>query len=365
MGLRGMLLGRERQFFAGGMTPVGFVNFFEDIIGEEERELYILKGGPGTGKSRMMKKIAKAAMQEGYDVEVIRCSADPDSLDGVRIPELGKTVLDGTAPHVVDMCLPGARDSIINLGDFWDEEALRRHKREIAALNLEKTVCLQRARQYLKAAKAVQDNVEQLAQQALCQGKLQQWTEKLCQQFFHDMDVSYRMGTMRRMFGTAITAKGVVSLLSSLLRGVKVYALRCDFGRGAAQVLEEIQSEARKRGFCVESYRCPMSPDCTEHLLIPKLSLAFTTYNGYHKVLDCEVFGEYALDVYYNDFVIEPYQKELEYDRFRIQELMEKAQGHLGRVQKIHSAIEAYYTDTMDFAAMDQCTEHVIERMLQ
>lgn len=360
-----MVIGRERQFFAGGMTPAGFVNFFADIIGEEEREVYILKGGPGTGKSRMMRKIAKAAMQEGYDVEAIRCSADPDSLDGVRIPELGKTVLDGTAPHVVDMCLPGVRDSIINLGDFWDEEALRRHKREISALHWEKNVCTQRACQYLRAAKEIQDNIERLGAQALCQGKLQQWIAQLCEGIFQDVDLSYRTGATRRMFATAITAKGIVNTLPSLLRGVKVYALRCGLGRGSAQVLKAVQEEAGKRGFLVESYRCPMSPDCTEHLLIPKLSLAFTTYNAYHKVLDCEVFGEYSLDVYYNDFVLEPYEKELEYDCFRMQELLEKAQRNMGKVQKIHSAIERFYTDTMDFAAMDQCTEHVMERMLQ
>lgn len=359
-----MVLGRERKFFAGGMTPKGFVNFFEDIIGEEERERYILKGGPGTGKSRMMKKVANAAMQEGYDVELICCSADPDSLDGVRIPELGKTILDGTAPHVVEMNLPGVRDSIINLGVFWDETALKRHKKAISALLEEKALCYGLAEQCFKAAGEIQQNIDFLANHALSHGKLQQWMEQLCQQFFKDIDISYRVGSMRKMFGTAMTAKGHMNTLPSLFRGVKVYALRCRWGRGACSVLERLQEEALRRGFFVESCRCPMAPERTEHFVIPKLALAFTTYNDYHQVMDCEVFGEYSMDVYYNDCVLEPYEKELEYDCFRMQELLEKGQRNLTKAQKIHSAIESYYTATMDFDAMNQCTEHIIEKLL-
>lgn len=360
-----MTQGREKQFFAGGVTPQGFVNFFEDIVGEEERELYILKGGPGTGKSRMLKKIARAARAEGYDVEVVRCSADPDSLDGVRIPDLGKTVLDGTAPHVVDMTLPGARDCILNLGDFWDEDCLRRHKKEIASLDKEQTICFQRASHYLKAAKEIQNNIDQVADRALLGGKMQQFAKQLCQRFFGDMDVSYRPGTVRRRFGTAITAKGVINSLPSLFQGVKVYALRCDYGKASAHILDQLQTEALQRGFCVESYRCPMSPDCTEHLVIPKLSLAFTTYNAYHMVLDCQVFGEYPLDVYYNDFAAEPYLQDLEYDRFRMQELLDKAQGSLGKALQLHRIVEGYYTESMDFSAIDHCTERVLERVLE
>lgn len=360
-----MTQGREKQFFAGGMTPQGFVNFFEDIVGEEERELYIVKGGPGTGKSRMMKKIARAAREEGYDVETIRCSADPDSLDGVRIPALGKTVLDGTMPHAVDMTLPGARDCILNLGDFWDEEALQRHKKEITYLTKEKEICFQRASHYLKAAKEIQNNMDQLADRALLAGKMQQFTKRLCQQFFGDTDVSYRSGTEKRRFGTAITAKGVISTLPSLFSGVKVYALRCDYGKAAVHVLRQLQAEALQKGFSVESYRCPMSPDGAEHLVIPKLSLGFTTYNAYHTVLDCQVFGEYQLDVYYNDAVTEPYLQDLEYDRFRMQELLDKAQRSMGKALQLHRAVEGYYTETMDFSAIDHCTERLVERILE
>lgn len=40
-----------------------------------------------------------------------------------RMP--GLLILDGTAPHIADPEIPGARDSIINLGECLNEPAMR------------------------------------------------------------------------------------------------------------------------------------------------------------------------------------------------------------------------------------------------
>lgn len=62
----------------------------------------------------------------GYNLEYMHCSSDSESLDGIVIPAKKVALLDGTAPHVVDPKNPGAVDEIINLGDFWDEEGIRK-----------------------------------------------------------------------------------------------------------------------------------------------------------------------------------------------------------------------------------------------
>lgn len=360
-----MSLGRERSFFAGANTPDGFVNFFSDITAEDENEVYILKGGPGTGKSRMMKTIAKAAVIEGYDVELIKCSSDADSLDGVRIPELKKTMLDGTAPHIVDMSLPGARDHIVNLGDFWNEELLKQNRDTIRSLSEQKTANYCRVYKYLKAAKEIQNNIDEVAHKALAFGKLNIFIQSLVEHFFQDTDIACKTGKERRIFGTALTPKGPVSTLPTLFRGLKVYALRCEYGRAASYVIEALQREAIQRGFYVESIKCPFAPDRTEHLIVPQLSLAFTTYNRYHSAMDCEVFGEYLLDAYYNDLITERYTKDMEYDVFRVQELLDKSQRYLEKSMNVHKSIERIFIDSMDFEAVTQCTENIIDAMLR
>ena len=50
------------SFFMGANSPAGFVSLFDDLYNPKgTRRCYIIKGGPGTGKSRLMKKIAAAA----------------------------------------------------------------------------------------------------------------------------------------------------------------------------------------------------------------------------------------------------------------------------------------------------------------
>ena len=89
------------HFFLGANSGRGFQSLFPQFCAPEQYDdLLILKGGPGAGKSTMMKKIGAALEEEGETVEYLFCSGDPDSLDGVHIPRLRTAIVDGTAPHV-------------------------------------------------------------------------------------------------------------------------------------------------------------------------------------------------------------------------------------------------------------------------
>ena len=77
--------------------------------------LFILNGGPGSGKSSIMKKVGHQWVEKGYDIEFLHCSSDNDSIDGVFIPALKVGLVDGTAPHVIEPKAPGAMEEYINL----------------------------------------------------------------------------------------------------------------------------------------------------------------------------------------------------------------------------------------------------------
>lgn len=97
-----MLKGKIKHVFPGGNTPQGFFSYYDYIIpsGEATR-IFVIKGGPGVGKSTFMKKIGDVMASRGYDVEFHHCSSDNNSLDGVVIPALRVAFIDGTAPHRV------------------------------------------------------------------------------------------------------------------------------------------------------------------------------------------------------------------------------------------------------------------------
>ena len=86
------------DFYLGAVGPNGFHGYFDRLGQEEGIQLYLIKSGPGCGKSTMMRGIAQAAT---LPVERIHCSSDPDSLDGVILPKPFAAVLDATAPQEI------------------------------------------------------------------------------------------------------------------------------------------------------------------------------------------------------------------------------------------------------------------------
>ena len=90
--------GSEIHRFFGAATVNGNVNYIPEVT-QEIPKRYLIKGRPGTGKSTFLKKIALAAKQAGYDVEIYHCSLDPKSLDLVAVRECGFCLFDSTAPH--------------------------------------------------------------------------------------------------------------------------------------------------------------------------------------------------------------------------------------------------------------------------
>lgn len=88
------------QYFLGANAPIGFYSLYPELIRPETaRAVYILKGGPGCGKSTLMRRVGARMEEAGLACEYILCSGDPDSLDALLLPELGVALVDGTAPH--------------------------------------------------------------------------------------------------------------------------------------------------------------------------------------------------------------------------------------------------------------------------
>ncbi len=141
------MAGKVLNYYAGGNTARGFYDLFDSIT-EGLEKVFILKGGPGTGKSTLLKKVASSLNQTGEDIELIHCASAPGSLDGVIFPHLKAGIFDGTAPHVIEPKAPGAIEEYVNLGKGWDSKKLAGSRDEILLLNK------QRKDFYLKAHEA-------------------------------------------------------------------------------------------------------------------------------------------------------------------------------------------------------------------
>lgn len=126
----------KQCYFLGANSSRGFYSCYHHFcVPDEGNFLWVIKGGPGCGKSSFMKKIGSAAEMAGYTVEYVLCSGDPDSLDGVYIKELSLGYVDGTAPHVQEVPYPAVRGSYLDLGAFYNKGALVEKADDIIKVN--------------------------------------------------------------------------------------------------------------------------------------------------------------------------------------------------------------------------------------
>ena len=134
MQIGGIGLSITRHYFPGNNTPEGFFSYYQYILGQREaKKIICIKGGPGTGKSTFLKRVGEKLSGSGQNVDFLHCSADEHSLDGILLVDKKIAFIDGTSPHIIDPITPGAVDSIINFGEFWNDKRSPTTKRTSSA----------------------------------------------------------------------------------------------------------------------------------------------------------------------------------------------------------------------------------------
>ena len=141
------------QFFLGANSAQGFASLYDQWVDQTQMQaFYAIKGGAGCGKSTLMHHIARQARQAGWTVEYIRCSGDPDSLDGIYLPQKRVALADGTAPHRMDPEYTGATGHYVDLGVGYDRQALFPLREEIIAATQAYRSCYPKATRCISQA---------------------------------------------------------------------------------------------------------------------------------------------------------------------------------------------------------------------
>lgn len=352
---------KVRKVFPGGNTALGFYSYYDYIIPEDARRIFVIKGGPGVGKSSFMKKIAQEMLEKGFDVELHQCSSDNDSLDGVVIPELDVAFIDGTAPHVVDPKNPGCVDEILHLGDYWDVEVMERNKEYILKDNKEVGRLFDRAYRYLAAAKEVMDDLESKYGEAMDFGKVNLITEELKEEIFKGLPVSAIPGKERHLFGSAYTPGGFVDFADTVLDKVeKVYYISGQPGTGKTTMMNRIARYALDRGLSVEYFHGPLKPDKLDSIVIGQLNTAVTCSDKGKDFASRKI----DLNSYLNQDILAEEKEFIQRDWKIYYRLIDEAISTIARAKKVHDHMETFYIPNMDFARIDALRERTIERVL-
>ncbi|MBS4030181.1 MAG: hypothetical protein KGZ63_01975 [Clostridiales bacterium] len=362
--------GRTRQFFAGSNTAYGFYSLFHYIPGQVDRRLVIIKGGPGTGKSTLMKGIGNRAMEQGFDIEQFYCSSDSNSLDGVAVPSLGFAVVDGTAPHVIDPVYPGAMDEIINLGRFWNSSVLQQHKGEISDLIGQSKIIYPQAYQYLKEANVVMEKLRYLMSLAMDYFSLSKMSHQLLNELVAALPPAKTKPVERHLFAGAVSSAGLMNFYPSILQDcTTLYLLTGDPGTGKSYLLQQVYDTVRRAGHDLEVYRCPFDPERIDAVVVPVLQTAFVkaTYpHSFSLEATHQLRSQITLTLgkYARVSSLKSTSGERAENLERFWFLLGKAVENFQRAKRVHLKLEEYYIPVMDFNQICKLQEEIMRNLL-
>jgi hypothetical protein len=354
-----------RRYFPGANSADGFYSFFEQIVGLDARRIFIIKGGPGVGKSTFMGKVGKEMQDLGYYVEYHHCASDSESLDGLVIPSLGVAFLDGTSPHIVDPQYPGAVDQIIHLGEYWSPDGIMENKEAIVKLSAEIKRTFKNVYRHLAPARIYLEGAESLygIDGAFDRGLLDRLCLELLEEIFAGKTVPKKVGKVRRLFASAITPQGMVNFLDTLVSGYSnIYILQGDFGAGMSKVVERIVDTGKLRGYYIEAYHCGLNPAKVEHLVIPELEVAVIMskephcYNnsGARRVIDTRELAA-------------PFSPQLQAEKeeffLNYRSALKSAIGFLVKAKSLHDELEHYYIPHMNFEEIDRIRREIMHKV--
>ena len=326
------------SYFLGANSENGFASLYNEFPGRKSA-LHIIKGGPGGGKSGFMRRIGSAAEKHGLDVEYILCSGDPDSLDGVRIPALGYAWVDGTAPHIIEPEVFGAVSDYVNLGRFCSTPLSPADSERAARLNREYKDIYTRAYNYLAAAGAIDRALDIPASANELQSDIKALLEK-------HLPSRTAQGSLTKRFISAHSCLGRVLLEDTVSKLCKlIFRVHAP-----SAVLNRIADEAVLRGADVILCPSPLRPSETEAVLVPAFSLAFVSAKlefSFGELLGAPASGS-----------AEPEAAAQLYGR-----ALSLAYDSLREAKALHDELERVYRPYMDFAALDEYTENVINAL--
>lgn len=351
----------SKSYFVCANSSNGFVNFFPQVLCDMEK-VYIIKGGPGTGKSTMMKRIGEHFEKKLCDVEYIRCSSDPKSLDGVIIRELKVLIADGTAPHVIEPMAVGAIEEYVSLSGAMDSRYLKEYKDVILAVKDKTKECYEKMYESLKEGKKVHDSIEKVYIEKTDFHELEHLKDILCEEIFRNCKPRERGNISHRFFG-ALTCDGSVNYIEELTESLETrYLIKGRAGTGKSTFLKGLIKEAGKYGTDAEVYHCSFDPDSLDMVIFPELNIGIFDSTAPHEIFPSRE-NDIILDFY--ETAVEPGTDEI--NEKLIKELNEKYKGHLKNAreclktaQELHKGLEKIYIDAMDFKKIDRITERII-----
>lgn len=350
------------SYFLGTGGKNGFFSCFPKPSPENEGEYtYYLKGGPGSGKSTLMKKIRKEMEENDIDCVEFCCSSDPDSLDALMIPSLRINIVDATAPHAADPEYPGATGEWLDPGIFRNREITAKNRDEIIRLtNINKELHEKSAR-FRASAFMLHSDRKKLMRQALDEEKIRRYASRTASKKISRL--SSKIGKEEIRLMEAVTPKGFIFKNDTAEKlCTEAVIFDDDFSCAAEILLYELKNYALAAGYDVTISPFPGDGKCIRHIIIKELSLGFFTKDIFCSP-EINPSEWVSLKRFYDSGFCRENRAKATFMKKASGEMLEEACRLIKSAKENHDLLEKLYIEAMDFEKLDEMTEKLKKRI--
>lgn len=326
----------SNAFFAAANSYHGFTSVFKDIFTQKDFDrIFIIKGGPGTGKSTLMKKVSERYSNRGLTQTRLFCSSDPASLDGIILDDgrVKIALLDGTPPHSFEPAVPAITDVIINTLDGLDEKKLKDKKNEILALNNIKKTAYEKAYKYLKIAGEAKSCINAL----LFDSGIYNKAELICNSYLCKTLSCKKAKRKTDLFKSSFSKSGYFTLPDN--EEINITDLS-ENGFSGRLIINILLDKLCKKGLVKQVCKSPLEPSDVEFIYLSDMTFK------------CEYKPYYEEDEL-------PSVSEI----IRLNGISKNAitlsTDALKVASEAHFSLEKIYTDAMDFSVNDMLLEKI------
>ncbi len=345
----------RNTYFLGGASPDGFETDFY----REQRHCcgILLKGGPGTGKSTLMKRVAAAFPED--DVSVYHCASDPRSLDAVVLEQRGIYVADATAPHEAGTPLPGVTGILLDLAAGIGTETMQDAAETVRALYAANQAAHLQARKGFAGIAALEAQIIAAGERALLRGKLQRYAEGLAGRI-----LPKKNGTQGRLLyrqRIAVTPDGRQAFLP---QDFDLIVLSDPARTAAVMLLRLLAEAAAERGLTAELTRSLTRADrAAVMMVLPEQKLILAAEEALPRDAEAVPVTVLHLRRFYDADMLRQHRTLIRFCAKSAAAAEEQTAALLRDALRIHDELETHYIRVLDTKQLDRTADALIDQI--
>ncbi|QDX93905.1 hypothetical protein C2W64_02893 [Brevibacillus laterosporus] len=353
-----------RHIFAAVYTSRGYYSFYDSIL-QDMKNLYVIDGPIGTGKSAVLATLQQRLADQGILMQVVHSPWDQKDIDALLLPTQQIAIMDGNIYEKAVTNKTSCKLTVIDIKQACDSSRLSQSKSRNLELEQQMDAELEQAYAAYREALFVHDDWERIYISNLDFEKANAAAEEVCNTIFGDIFLEKKSHVQECYFGAA-TPSGNVDHIMSLTEDVVRFFIKGRPGSGKSTMLKRVVQEAKQRGFDMEIYHCALDPNSLDMVIIPEARVAIFDSTAPHEYY-LERDSDRVIDMYeraITPFTDERYVLQLHSIVEKYNNTVKQAKEHLVQAKSLRDQIVHENKQTVNFEMLEQITNQLQEKIV-